>query len=71
MSDFSRGEDETRALSGMQKKITAEVGTWDLNVRFVHPACAWIVEHGALHFHGAQDGTLTCWIETADERKNS
>ena len=67
--DFSPAEDTIRAMSGMQKNVTYSVGCWDLNVRFVKQLdVLWIVMHGALHFKGLADGTLTLWIETPEER---
>ncbi len=68
MSDLSRGEDFQRAASGFVSKIEFEIGTWDLAVRFVHPSCGWVAVHGALHFVGKADGSLTLSIETPEER---
>jgi len=66
--DWSRGEDSQRAMSGMQKTITHEVGVWDLAVRMPASNCPWVTLMGALHFRGALNGDLTLAIETPEER---
>jgi hypothetical protein len=66
-NDYSRGEDEQRAVSGMDSRISHQVGRWELGVRFSEP---YAVRHGALIFVGKLDGELLCSILTPEDRIN-
>lgn len=54
--DYTPGEDERPAVSGIIRDIQHEVGHWHLKVRF--PVSPWVTSYGELHLRGTGKGEL-------------